>query len=72
MSPAFDRRDMAKAAATDAANPHRPTSREVLLREALRLKAQGLRPRDIAELFNLNPADIESLIEGDEPGTGSV
>ncbi len=50
------------------ANQHRPIERKVLRREALRLRAQGLRPRDIAEAFGLNPHDIELLIYGpDEP-----
>jgi hypothetical protein len=40
--------------------------------DALRSKTQGLRHREIAELFNLSPADIEALIYGNEPGSGTV
>jgi DNA-binding CsgD family transcriptional regulator len=73
LSPQYDWRDLAAtAAATDPATKHRPTEREVLLREALRLRAQGLQPRDIGELLGLNPSVVESLIEGNEPGSGSV
>ena len=54
MSPHYD----------DPATRHRPTDREVVYREAMRLHAQGLRARDIAELYNLNPADIEALLDG--------
>jgi plasmid maintenance system antidote protein VapI len=71
MSPAFDWRDMA-AATTDPATRHRPTDRDVLLREVMRLRAQGLRVRDVAEALGLNPSAIESLINGYEPGIGSV
>jgi DNA-binding NarL/FixJ family response regulator len=61
----FDWRNMV-AAATDPATKHRPTEREALLREVLRLRAQGLRVRDVAEALGLNPSAIESLIEGEE------
>jgi hypothetical protein len=66
----FDWRDL--AAAADPATEHRPMERAVLLREVLRMKAQGLRVRDVAEALGLNPSAIESLIEGDGPGSGSV
>jgi DNA-binding CsgD family transcriptional regulator len=59
------------AAAADPATKHRPTEREVLLREVLRMKAAGLRPRDIGELLGVNASVIES-IEGDAPGSGRV
>jgi DNA-binding CsgD family transcriptional regulator len=62
--PQFDWRDL--AAATDPATEHRPTERDVLLREVLRLRSQGLRVRDVAEALGLNPSAIESLIEGEE------
>jgi hypothetical protein len=58
----FDWRDM--AAAADPATEHKPTNREVLLREVLRLRAQGLRIRDVAELLGMNPSAVEALIEG--------
>ena len=54
------------------ATEHRPTNRTVLLREVMRLRAQGLRVRDVAEALGLNPNAIESLIEGDELGSGTV
>lgn len=72
MSPQFDWRDMAAAATADPATRHRPTERDVLLREALRLRAQGLRPRDIGELLGLNSCVVEALIEGDGPGSGNT
>jgi hypothetical protein len=56
----------------DPATEHRPTERNVLVRETMRLRAQGLRVRDVAEALGLNPSAIESLIYGDEPGSGSV
>ena len=59
-------------AATTPATKHLPTEPAVLLREVLRMKAAGLRPRDIAEVLGLNPSAIESLIDGHEPGSGSV
>jgi hypothetical protein len=67
VSPQFDWRDLASA--TDPATKHRPTDRDVLLREALRLKAQGLRVRDVAEALGLNPSAVEALIDGDDPGS---
>jgi hypothetical protein len=67
MSPQFDWRDLASA--TNPATEHRPTERAVLLREVLRLKAQGLRVRDVAEALGMNPSAVESLIYGDEEGT---
>jgi DNA-binding NarL/FixJ family response regulator len=48
----------------DPATEHKPTNREVLLREVLRLRAQGLRVRDVAELLGMNPSAVEALIEG--------
>jgi DNA-binding CsgD family transcriptional regulator len=54
------------------ATEHKPTEREILLREVLRLRAQGLRIRDCAEAFGLNPSAVETLIYGDEPGAGRV
>jgi DNA-binding NarL/FixJ family response regulator len=57
----FDWREMAAA---EPATEHRPTNREVLLREVLRLRAQGLRVRDVAELLGMNPSAVEALIEG--------
>jgi DNA-binding NarL/FixJ family response regulator len=66
--PQFDWRDLATAADHDAANQHRPTEREVLLREVLRLRAQGLRVRDVAEALGLNPSAIEALIDGTDLG----
>jgi hypothetical protein len=66
----YDWRDL--AAATDPATKHRPTECAVLLREIMRLRAQGLRVRDVLEALGLNPSAIESLIEGDGPGSGSV
>jgi hypothetical protein len=66
----YDWRDL--AAATDPATEHLPTERAVLLREIMRLRAQGLRVRDVAECLGLNPGVIENLIEGHEPGSGSV
>jgi DNA-binding NarL/FixJ family response regulator len=74
MSPEFDWRDLASTS-TDyetRANRHKPTEREVLLREVLRLRAQGLRVRDVAEALGLNPSAVEALIYGDESGTGTV
>jgi plasmid maintenance system antidote protein VapI len=70
MSPAFDWRDLA-AATVDPATRYKPTEPAVLLREIMRLRAQGLRVRDVAEALGLNPNAIESLI-GDEPGSGNV
>ena len=66
----YDWRDfMRTAAAHEAkANQHRPTDRAVLLREVMRLRSQGLRIRDIAEAFGLNPSDVEALIHGNCPG----
>jgi hypothetical protein len=60
----FDWRDMVRTAADhDArANQHRPTDRELLRREVMRLHTQGLRPRDIAESFGMNPSDVITLI----------
>jgi hypothetical protein len=60
--PQFDWRDLATAA--DPATRHRPTERAILLREVLRLRAQGLRVRDVAEALGLNPSAVEALIEG--------
>ncbi len=48
----------------NAATAHRPTERELVLREVLRLRAQGLQPRDIAEAFGMNPADVITMIHG--------
>jgi DNA-binding CsgD family transcriptional regulator len=45
-----------------SAEQHRPTDRDLLRREVLRLHAQGLRPRDIADAFGMNPSDVVSLI----------
>lgn len=65
MSPSeFDWQDVAAADHEARTTRHRPTDREVLLREALRLRAQGLRPRDIAEAFGMNKSEISALIEG--------
>jgi len=51
------------------ANQHRPTERETLLREVLRLRAQGLQPRDIATALGMNDDDVATLIYGhDKPG----
>ena len=79
MSPQYDWRDLATMSQRNQslgdqakATEHRPTEPAVLLREIMRLRAQGLRVRDVAEALGLNPSAIESLIEGDEPGTGSV
>ena len=66
----LDWRDM--AAAADPATRHQPMERAVLLREVMRLRAQGLRVRDVAECLGLNPSVIENLIEGDRPGNGNV
>lgn len=72
MSPQYDWRDLVTTATDQAATEHRPSNRAVLLREILRLRSQGLRIRDVAEALGLNPSAIESLIEGDGPGSGSV
>ncbi len=64
MATKYDWRHLAATAADhDAqANQHRPTDRDLLRRECLRLTAQGLRPRDIAESFGMNPSDVITLI----------
>ena len=73
MSPQYDWRDLVTTVADQAkATDHRPIERTVLLREIMRLRAQGLRVRDVAEALGLNPSAIESLIEGDGPGSGSI
>jgi plasmid maintenance system antidote protein VapI len=73
MSPQFDWRDLVTTATDHAkATEHRPMERAVLLREIMRLKAQGLRIRDVAEALGLNPSAIESLIEGDGSGSGNA
>jgi plasmid maintenance system antidote protein VapI len=72
MSPQYDWRDLVTTTTEAKATEHRPTQPAVLLREVLRLRAQGLRVRDVAEALGLNPSAIESLIEGNEPGSGSV
>jgi hypothetical protein len=73
MSPQYDWRDLVTTTNEQVrAMEHRPTERAVLLREIMRLKAQGLRVRDVAEALGLNPSAIESLIEGNEPGSESV
>ena len=74
MSPQYDWRDLVTTTTTDQAKAtrQRPMERAVLLREVMRLRAQGLRVRDVAEALGLNPSAIESLIEGDGPGSGSV
>jgi DNA-binding NarL/FixJ family response regulator len=69
----YDWRDLVTTVTDPAkATQHRPMERAVLLREIMRLRAQGLRVRDVAEALGLNPSAIESLIEGDGPGSGSV
>jgi hypothetical protein len=68
--PQYDWRDLVNTSADHEAraNQHRPTDREILLREVLRLRAQGLRIRDVAEALGLNPSAVESLIDGPEAG----
>jgi DNA-binding CsgD family transcriptional regulator len=66
MSPQYDWRDLATAADHEArANQHRPNERELLLREVLRLRAQGLMPRDIATALGLNYHDVVTMIYPD-------
>jgi DNA-binding NarL/FixJ family response regulator len=70
MTAQYDWRDLVNTA-TDyeaRATSHKPTERAVLVREVLRLRAQGLRVRDVAEAFGLNPSAIEALIDGTDPG----
>jgi DNA-binding NarL/FixJ family response regulator len=67
MSPQYAWRDLVTTATDQAkATEHRPMERAVLLREIMRLRAQGLRVRDVAEALGLNPSAVESLIEGEE------
>lgn len=49
----------------ERAELHRPTEREALRLEVLRLRAQGLRPRDIGQLLRMNDAEVVTLIAGD-------
>lgn len=54
---------------TIAAPARKPSERELVLRQVLRLHAQGRTPDDIAMLIGMNPADVRVLIFGlDEPG----
>lgn len=72
MSPQYDWRDLVSTAADHEAraNQHRPNERELILREVMRLRAQGLMPRDIATALGLNDAEVISMLYGnDEPGT---
>jgi len=41
---------------------HRPDNLDVLAREARRLAAEGLTPRDIAAALRLAPAAVEALL----------
>jgi DNA-binding NarL/FixJ family response regulator len=72
MSPQFDWRNLVNTAVNHEARANQPgpTEREVLLREVMRLRAQGLMPRDIATALGLNDADVHALIYGtDEAGS---
>jgi hypothetical protein len=47
----------------DSALQHRPTCQLALAREAKRLAAQGLTPRDLAQALRLTEPAIEALLE---------
>jgi hypothetical protein len=44
------------------ANQHRPTDRATLAAECRRLRAEGLRVRDIADALQLNDADVSTML----------
>jgi hypothetical protein len=56
----------ALAALANPETAHRPTSPELLAREARSLAAQGLTHRDIAAALRLAPAAIGALLVADD------
>jgi hypothetical protein len=66
MSPQYDWRTLVNTGVDHEARAteHRPSNREVLIREVMRLRAQGLMPRDIATALGLNDADVITMLYG--------